>query len=42
MSFDSEEKADQAAEALDRFKFAKYTLTSLSSKKFEDIFTLKA
>lgn len=42
MYFDSEENADQAAEALDRFKFAKYILTSISAKKFEDIFALKA
>jgi hypothetical protein len=41
MSFKTEEKAEEAAEALDRFQFTKYTLTALTAKKFDEIFSLK-
>lgn len=41
MEFDTEEIAEKAAEALDRFKFTKYILTSVTSKKFDEIFELK-
>lgn len=41
MTFDSEDKANQAAESLDRFQFTKYTLTSVTASKFDEIFNLK-